>query len=68
MEHTSHSQPGGPAPWAYETDQDHLAQPTVLLVEDERDIREMVATLLEMARSRTPRPRLPIHHSRYGRR
>ena len=49
MEHTSHSQPGGPAPWAYETDQDRLAQPTVLLVEDERDIREMVATLLDMA-------------------
>ena len=49
MEHTSHSHPGDPVPWTYETDQDHLAQPTVLLVEDERDIREMVATLLDIA-------------------
>jgi len=49
MEHTSHSQSGGPAPWAYETGQDHLAQPAVLLVEDDRDIRDMVATLLDMA-------------------
>lgn len=49
MEDTTRFHTGGPAPWGYETGQDHLAQPTVLLVEDERDIREMIATLLDMA-------------------
>lgn len=49
MEHTSNSQPDRPAPWGFETEQDHLARPTVLVVEDDRDIRELVTTLLDMA-------------------
>src|SRR6476661_6529409 len=49
MEDTSRFSPGGPTPWSYQTGQDHLAQPVVLLVEDDRDIREMIATLLDMA-------------------
>jgi CheY-like chemotaxis protein len=40
---------GGDRPWTYEVDQDHLARPTVLVVEDERDIRDMMAMLLGMA-------------------
>ena len=39
----------GQAPWGYSEDPDRLAQPTVLLVEDDRDIREMVAALLGMS-------------------
>jgi len=49
MEDTSRFSPGGPTPWSYQIGQDHLAQPVVLLVEDDRDIREMIATLLDMA-------------------
>ena len=49
MKETFGSSPGGAGPWGYELDQDSLARPTVLLVEDDRDIREMVTTLLEMA-------------------
>jgi CheY-like chemotaxis protein len=49
MEDTTRSQYGGPIPWGYDIDQDHLAQPAVLLVEDDPDIREMVTTLLDMA-------------------
>jgi DNA-binding response OmpR family regulator len=40
------SQPG---PWGSSIDEDHLAQPTILVVEDDRDIREMMAMLLEMS-------------------
>ena len=49
MKQTSESGNGGPAPWGYSTDQDRLALPTILLVEDDRDIREMIGTLLDMA-------------------
>jgi DNA-binding response OmpR family regulator len=49
MEETSRPANGGPNPWGYEHDQDRLAQPAVLLVEDDRDIREMIVTLLGMA-------------------
>lgn len=49
MEQTSRSLTGGPTPWSYEIGQDHLAQPVVLLVEDDRDIRAMIGTLLGMA-------------------
>jgi CheY-like chemotaxis protein len=42
--------PGGnPAPWSLPLSSDRLAQPAILLVEDDPDIREMLATLLEMA-------------------
>jgi Response regulator containing CheY-like receiver, AAA-type ATPase, and DNA-binding domains len=49
MEHTFRPLGGGANPWQYSIDQDNLARPTVLLVEDDRDIREMVCTLLSMA-------------------
>ncbi len=49
MKETFGSSRGGPGPWGYELDLDNLGRPTVLLVEDDRDIREMVTTLLEMA-------------------
>ena len=49
MKQTSGSPDSGPNPWGYSADQDRLALPTVLLVEDDRDIREVVTTLLDMA-------------------
>jgi CheY-like chemotaxis protein len=49
MEETFTSSGANPNAWGYELHQDSLAQPTVLLVEDDRDIREMIATLLGMA-------------------
>ena len=49
MEETYRQSGGRPNPWGYEADQDHLAQSTVLVVEDERDIRDMIAMLLDMA-------------------
>lgn len=49
MKQTSRSGGGGANPWEYSIDQDRLALPTVLLVEDDRDIREMISTLLDMA-------------------
>ena len=49
MKQKSHSADHGPQPWDYSVDQDRLALPTVLLVEDDRDIRDMVRTLLDMA-------------------
>ena len=49
MNQTPGSGGGGANGWAYSVDQDRLAQLTVLLVEDDRDIREMVRTLLDMA-------------------
>lgn len=36
-------------PWSYSTDGDHLALPSILVVEDDADIREMLRTLLELA-------------------
>jgi CheY-like chemotaxis protein len=41
--------PGNPTPWDLSASRDRLAQPAILLVEDDRDIREMLATLLDMA-------------------
>jgi CheY-like chemotaxis protein len=49
MEQTSHDGVGGSPPWEYSLDQDRLAFPTILLVEDDRDIREMITTLLDMS-------------------
>ena len=49
MEHTSHDGVSGSHPWGYKIDQDRLALPTILLVEDDRDIREMISTLLDMS-------------------
>src|SRR6187431_177069 len=49
MENTSRPEWGGTGQWDYAMDADRLAATSVLLVEDDRDIREMMATLLEMA-------------------
>jgi len=49
MEDTSRPGDGGGRPWDFSTVGDRLAQPTVLLVEDDRDIREMIGTLLDMS-------------------
>jgi len=38
-----------PNPWDFWVDHDRLALSTILLVEDDRDIREMVTTVIEMA-------------------
>ena len=35
--------------WAFSEDAERLAQPTILVVEDDRDIRDMVVTFLELA-------------------
>lgn len=48
MEHMFRELPGGPHPWDYSTERD-LASPTILLVEDDRDIRELITTLLDLA-------------------
>ena len=47
MESTSGS--SNPTPWDYNTSGDQLAQPAILVVEDDRDIREMLTMLLDMA-------------------
>jgi CheY-like chemotaxis protein len=49
MEPTFGPHSGNPTPWDFSTSGDRLAPPAILLVEDDRDIREMVATLLDMA-------------------
>lgn len=49
MKEKSRPAGGGPQPWEYSIDPDRLALPTILLVEDDRDIREMITTLLDMA-------------------
>jgi DNA-binding response OmpR family regulator len=50
MEPTFGPPSGNPTPWEdFSPSRDRLAQPAILLVEDDRDIREMVATLLDMA-------------------
>lgn len=41
--------PSGIPAWDLAATGDRLAQPAILLVEDDRDIREMLATLLDMA-------------------
>jgi DNA-binding response OmpR family regulator len=48
MEHTSRPVWEGAGNWGY-SEQDTLGLATVLLVEDDRDIREMMVTLLEVA-------------------
>lgn len=49
MEETSRPGGGGPNAWDFTDSQERLALPTVLLVEDDRDIREMMTTLLDMS-------------------
>lgn len=50
MEPTFGPPSGNPTPWEdFSPAKDRLAQPAILLVEDDRDIREMLATLLDMA-------------------
>ena len=49
MEQTFGPASGGQHSWQYTEGQDRLAQPAVLLVEDDRDIRDMIVTLLGMA-------------------
>jgi DNA-binding response OmpR family regulator len=49
MESTFGPPTGNPTPWDFSHATDRLAQPAILVVEDDRDIREMMATLLEMA-------------------
>lgn len=49
MEQTSGPFSANPVPWPYSDEADGLAQPAVLVVEDDRDIRDMLSTLLEMA-------------------
>ena len=49
MEDTSRPGNGGAGPWGFSMNEDRLALPMVLLIEDDRDIREMIATLLEMS-------------------
>jgi CheY-like chemotaxis protein len=49
MEPTFGPPSGNPTPWDFSNRTDSLAQPAILLVEDDRDIREMLTMLLEMA-------------------
>lgn len=49
MEPTFGPPTGNPTPWDFSRATDRLAQPAILLVEDDRDIRDMMATLLDMA-------------------
>jgi DNA-binding response OmpR family regulator len=49
MEPTFGPPPGTSATWDLSGSPDRLAQPVILLVEDDRDIRELLATLLDMA-------------------
>ena len=49
MEDTARFSPASPAPWDYSHDQDDLARPSVLVVEDDGDIRAMLSTLLDLA-------------------
>ena len=49
MEGTSKPSGRGANPWDFNVDADRLAMPTILLVEDDRDIREMMATLLDIS-------------------
>jgi DNA-binding response OmpR family regulator len=49
MEATSRPWFGDSRHWDYSTGDDNLAPSTILVVEDDRDIRDMIATLLDMA-------------------
>jgi DNA-binding response OmpR family regulator len=48
MEHTSRPSIDV-TPWGYSTEADRLALPTILLVEDDRDARDMMSSMFEMA-------------------
>ena len=50
MESTFGPPSDNPTPWDISRSATRLAQPAILVVEDDRDIREMMATLLGMAR------------------
>src|SRR5690349_1036151 len=49
MEPTFGPPSGNPTPWDFSSSTDSLAQSAILVVEDDRDIRDMIATLLELA-------------------
>lgn len=49
MQPTFGPPPGNPRPWNLSPSPDRIGQPAILLVEDDRDIRDMMATLLDMA-------------------
>jgi DNA-binding response OmpR family regulator len=49
MEPTFGPPTGNPTPWEFSESTDRLTQPTILVVEDDRDIRELMSTLLELA-------------------
>src|SRR5262245_43134404 len=49
MEQTFGPHSGNPTPWDFPKSADRLAEPAILLIEDARDIREMLATLMAMA-------------------
>jgi DNA-binding response OmpR family regulator len=49
MEDTFRRSSDSPAPWEYSNDADALAMARILVVEDDRDIRDMLDTLLNMA-------------------
>jgi len=49
MEQTSSPSFASAMPWAYSERADGFAKPAVLVVEDDRDIRDMLSTLLEIA-------------------
>ena len=48
MEHTSRPSTAV-TPWGYSPDADRLALPTILLVEDDRDARDMISSIFEIA-------------------
>src|SRR4029077_2273111 len=49
MEQASRRSSADPIPWPYGEDSDRLALPNVLVVEDDRDIRDMLSALLDMS-------------------
>jgi DNA-binding response OmpR family regulator len=49
MEDTARPSSGRPAPWEYSSDADTLGMAGILVVEDDRDIRDLLSTLLDMA-------------------
>src|SRR5690242_5207647 len=49
MENTSNRDGQHQSPWSFVEEADRLARPAILVVEDDADIRDMLATLLELA-------------------
>jgi DNA-binding response OmpR family regulator len=49
MEPTFGPPTGNPTPWDFSESTDRLTQPAILVVEDDRDIRELMSTLLDLA-------------------